>query len=383
MRKLFLTLSIILFTALLLGSITAFADAMNDGILTIEEAKELALKNDVNYKYQDDKIQDAKDNYADLCEGTSATSVKGSNIAQKEATRISRKVQLENAYSNVRKAVLTKADMKRSSDYEVTDIYYSIIEAQNSVKKAQKDLDFKRKNLEKSEIKYYMNIINKASLSQAESAYRSSETAYNKAFSDLNICIKKLNKSIGKEFDISKVKLDTILKIPDIKGLDLAKIKEDNRKNNLTYFSAEEQFKLAEYELALTEEKYDDRYDELKKGSSNVRVEFDNMLYDAEKKFEDAEYSINEKLESLEKTIEDQYESLEDLYDSYLEQKEDIKDMELTVKENQVKNIMGIINKSDLDSNVISLENMKYQLITTIINLNKQYINMTQYSVTE
>ncbi|MDD3704467.1 MAG: TolC family protein [Clostridiaceae bacterium] len=383
MRKIILPLSIILCTALLLGNITAFADAMDDGVLTLEEAKELALKNDVNYKYQDDKIQDAKDNYAELSEDTSATSGRGSNIAQKEAARISQKLQLENAYSNVRKAVLNKADLKRSSDYEVTDIYYSVIEAQNSAASAQRDLDLKRNDLEKAQIKYDLHIINKASHSQAESAYRSSESTYNKAVSDLNICIKKLNKNIGEELDISKVKLDTILRIPYIKNLDLAKIKEDNRKNNLTYFSAEEQFKLAEYELALTEEKYEDHYEELKKGSSNVRVEFDNMLYDAEKKFEDAEYSFNEKLESLEETIEDQYESLEDLYESYLEQKEDIKDMELTVKENQVKNIMGIINKSDLDSSVTSLENMKYQLITTIINLNKQYIYMTQYSVTE
>ena len=303
MRKIILPLSIILCTALLLGNITAFADAMDDGVLTLEEAKELALKNDVNYKYQDDKIQDAKDNYAELSEDTSATSGRGSNIAQKEAARISQKLQLENAYSNVRKAVLNKADLKRSSDYEVTDIYYSVIEAQNSAASAQRDLDLKRNDLEKAQIKYDLHIINKASHSQAESAYRSSESTHNKAVSDLDICIKKLNKNIGEELDISKVKLDTILRIPDIKNLDLAKIKEDNRKNNLTYFSAEEQFKLAEYELALTEEKYDNRYDELKKGSSNVRVEFDNILYDAEKKFEDAEYSFNEKLESLEETI--------------------------------------------------------------------------------
>lgn len=383
MRKLILPLSIILCTALLLGNITAFADAMDDGVLTLEEAKELALKNDVNYKYQDDKIQDAKDNYADLSDGTSAISVKGSNIAQKEAARISQKLQLENAYSNVRKAVLNKADLKRSSDYEVTDTFYSVIEAQNSAASAQRDLDLKRNDLEKAQIKYDLHIINKASHSQAESAYRSSETAYNKALLDLDICISKLSKSIGEELDMSKVRLDTILKIPDIKSIDLVKLKEDNLKNNLTYFSAGEQYRLAKYELALTEEKYEDHYEELKKGSSNVRVEFDNMLFDAKNYFEDEDYSYNEKLESLEDTIEDQYESLEDLYESYLEQNEDIKDMELTVKENQLKNILGIINKSDIESSVTSLENMKYQLNTTIINLNKQYIYMTQYSVTE
>ncbi|HQL35088.1 MAG TPA: TolC family protein [Bacillota bacterium] len=182
---------------------------------------------------------------------------------------------------------------------------------------------------------------------------------------------------------MSKVKLDTTLSIPDIKSIDLEKIKEDNLKNNLSYFSAREQYKLAEYELALTEEKYDDYYDELKRGSSNVREEFENMLLDAQKNFEDAEYSWNEKLEALEESLRDQYDSLEDLYESYMEQKEDLDDMKLTVKENKTKHAMGIITKAALDSSIASLDKLEKQLVSTIIKLNKQYMNMIQYSIDE
>lgn len=380
MKKLCFVSSLIICVSLLSGSIAISADALDDGLLTLEEAKALALKNDINYRYQDKYIQDAKDNYKKLSEDTSINSRRGSNIAQKESARISSKIQLENAYSNIRKAVLTKADLKRSSDNDTVNSFYGVIEAENSLANALTDLELKRQELKKAEFKYKLNIISKNSLTQAEESYRNSEAAYNKAAMELESCILKLGKSIGQELDISRVKLDTTLSIPDIKSIDLEKIKEDNLENNLSYFSAREQYKLAEYELALTEEKYEDYYDELKKGSSNVREEFENMLFNAQKKFEDAEYSYNEKLKDLEESLKEQYKILEDLYESYMEQKEDINDMKLTVKENKIKYTMGIITKAALDSSIANLEKLERQMVSTIIKLNKQYMSLVQYS---
>ena len=380
MKKLCFVSSLIICVLLLSGSIAISADALDDGLLTLEEAKALALKNDINYRYQDKYIQDAKDNYKKLSEDTSINSRRGSNIAQKESARISSKIQLENAYSNIRKAVLTKADLKRSSDNDTVNSFYGVIEAENSLANALTDLELKRQELKKAEFKYKLNIISKNSLTQAEESYRNSEAANNKAAMELESCILKLGKSICQELDISRVKLDTTLSIPDIKSIDLEKIKEDNLENNLSYFSAREQYKLAEYELALTEEKYEDYYDELKKGSSNVREEFENMLFNAQKKFEDAEYSYNEKLKDLEESLKEQYKILEDLYESYMEQKEDINDMKLTVKENKIKYTMGIITKAALDSSIANLEKLERQMVSTIIKLNKQYMSLVQYS---
>ncbi len=383
MRRTFFILSAILCVSLLFNCIGAFADATEDGLLTLEEAKAMALKNDVHYHHQDENIQDALEDYEKLSEDTSINSGRGSNIAQKEAARISKKIQLENAYSNVRKAILTKADLKRASYSDTANAFYAVIEAQNSLASALTDLELKRQELKKAEIKYMLNIVPKKTLTQAEEACKNSEAAYNKAALELENCISKLCKIIGRKLDMSKVKLDTTLDIPDIKSIDLDKIKEDNLKNNLSYFSAREQYKLAEYQLALTEEKYEDYYDDLKKGSSNVREEFDNMLYDAQKKFEDAEYSWNEKLEGLEESLREQYESLEDLYENYLEQKEDIDDMKLTVKENKTKHAMSIITKAALDSSIASLDKLEKQLFSIIIKLNKQYISLVQCSIEE
>ncbi|HQL35087.1 MAG TPA: hypothetical protein PLG67_00675 [Bacillota bacterium] len=166
MRRKFPILSVILCITLLLNFITAFADATEDGLLTLEEAKALALKNDIHYHYQDKYIQDAKDKYAELSEDNSKGSRRGSNIAQKEAARISGKIQLENAYSNIRKAILTKADMKRSSDSDTANAFYAVIEAQNSLAIALKDLELKREDQKKAEFKYILNIISKNSLTK-------------------------------------------------------------------------------------------------------------------------------------------------------------------------------------------------------------------------
>jgi len=383
MRKLLPILSAILCITLLFNCIAAFADATEDGLLTLEEAKAIALKNDVHYHHQDEYIQDAKDNYEELSQDTSINYRRGSSIAQKEAAHISGKIQLENAYSNVRKAILTKADLKRASDSDTANAFYAVIEAQNSLASALTDLEIAKQELKKAEIKYMLNIVPKNSLTQAEEACRNSEAAYNKAALELENCISKLCKSIGQELDMSRVKLDATLDIPDIKNIDLEKIKEDNLKNNLSYFSAREQYKLAEYELVLTEEKYEDCYDELRRGSSSVREEFESMLYDAQKKFEDAEYNWNEKLENLEESLRDQYDSLEDLYESYIKQKEDIDDMRLTVKENKTKHAMGIITKAALDSSIASLDKLERHLVSTIIKLNKQYMSLVQYCVEE
>ena len=98
MKKLCFVSSLIICVLLLSGSIAISADALDDGLLTLEEAKALALKNDINYRYQDKYIKDAKDNYKKLSEDTSINSRRGSNIAQKESREFPQ-IQLENAYS--------------------------------------------------------------------------------------------------------------------------------------------------------------------------------------------------------------------------------------------------------------------------------------------
>lgn len=381
MRREKLIIPVLLGVLLLLNGIPAFADAADDGILTLEEAKELALKNDVKYNLQQSYIQDAIENYNEVIENNSGN-VGGrySNIADKAAAEISQDIAIENAAISLRKAIFNKEDMKRSSDYEVTNAFYDVIKAEYSLENAEADLESKKNDLETAKIKYELNITAKSSYSQAEAAYETSKAAYDKALSDLKTSRLQLGKSIGEDLNALNVRLDKTFKVPDIGSIDLDKIKKGYPEKNSAYLSAKEQYKLAEYKLALTEEEYDYYFEKLKNMSSSVQEKFDDMLYDAQEEFNDAEYSYNEKLDELDETLESQYNSLKDQYKSYEEQKAELDEARLEAQENEIKYQMGLIKKSELDSSIANVAKLEKRLNTTIMNINIQYMNIMQYS---
>jgi len=358
-----------------------FADNINTGLLTLSEAKNLALKNNVQYNLQEIYIQDAIDKYEELSKDSSGTPTGSSNAADKAASVISKKVSLESAASNVTKAVLNKQDLKRASDYEVTNAFYTVIKSQNSLANAELNLELKKKELELAKVKYGFEIMTKASLIKTEEAYNSQKASYNKALFELENNVMKLEKSIGEALSVYNNRLDTSIVIPDINSINLDKVKVDNIKNNPSYFSAREQYKLAEYKLALTEEKYYDYYEDSKSKSSAVEEKFDDMLYDVRKQFDDAENSYNEKLDNLEETIKNQYENLKDAYKSYEDLKNDFEVEKQKVELNRMKYRMKLITIAALESGEANLKKLDSQIFDSASNVIIQYLNMTQYSM--
>ncbi len=379
MKKLCLIISIILCVVLLFNSIAAFADTEDDVILTLEEAKALALKNDIQFNSQERYIQQAKENYDEVYDNnTKSVSSKG-DIAAKAAAEVSQDAAIENAAFSVNKAILNGDDLKRTSDFDVTEAFYGVIKAKYSLENAEAEMKLKKNGLETARIKYGLSIITKESFSQTEIAYAASQTAYNSAFSELQNSMSQLNKSIGKDLDELNYQLDMTLSVPDIKSLDLNKIKEDNLKNNSSYYSLKEQYKLAEHKLLLTQELYEYYYEKFK-SNSTVRDKFEDMLYEAQRNFDDAEYNYNEKLYDLDTTLSNQFTSINNLYESYMNQKEEFEAARLAAEENKIKYQMGLLSKSALDSSEANLNKLENQLNTTIMNLNTQYLNITQYS---
>ncbi len=381
MKKLCLIISVTLCAALLFNSIAAFADTGDDGILTLEEAMALALKNDVQYNMQDSYIEKAKENYDEVLNDNSKNvNGRSISISAKASSEISQEVAIENAASGVRKAIFNRDDYKRNSDYDVITTFYGVIKARYSLTDAEADLELKKNALEAVKIKYSLGLITMEAFSQADVAYLSSQTAYNNASSELQISTSKLSNSIGKDIAESKAVLDMTLSLPDIKSLDLSKIKTDNLKNNSSYYTAEEQYKQAKYKLQLTQEQYDYYYDKFK-SNSTLRKDFDDMLYEAQRDFDDTKYTYSEKLYDMDFALENQFTSINDLYESYISLKEEFEDSKLTYEVNKTKYQMGLISKSALKSSTVNLIKLENQLNTTIMNLNTQYVNITQYSI--
>lgn len=383
MKKSCLILSCIICMTIMLNCVTAAADNDDDGILTLEEAKEIALKNDVQFNLQQSNIKKASENYEKVYNNNTKTDKSNyKSVVDSVSAMVSRKINIENAASNVRKAIFERNNLKRTIDYDVTDKYYGVLKAKYSLMDAEADMKLKKEELEKAKIKYEMDIITKNALSQTESTYDSSVTAYNKAFTSLQNSAAELSKSIGKNIDIFNVKFDMALNVPDISSIDLNKIKVDYMKNSPSFYSAKEQYDLAEYKMQLIEEQYDIFYKRHPK-ASKIIDDFNEILNDARNEFDDVKYSYRQKEKELDLTLQNQYTGINDLYKSYKDQKKKIEDTKLEIEQNRIKYQMGLIKKADLDNSIASLQKLENQLNSTVISLNLQYLSLTQYSTQE
>lgn len=381
MRKKCFIISAILCMVLSFSNIAVFADE-DDGILTLEEAKALALENDVQFNLQQSYIQQASESYEKVYENNSGTDKSNyKSIADRAEAEISRKISVENAASGVRKAVFNRNDLKRASDLSVTNAFYGVIKAKYGLMDAESSMELKKKELDTAKLKYGLSIITKSSLSQAETEYTSAQEAYNTAFSELQNSFSQLSKNIGEHLDVFNDKIDMSLTVPDIKSLDLNKIKEDYMKNNSSFYSAKEQYDLAEYKLQLTEEKYDYYYKRLPNRTTAIMEQLDDMLYEARGNFEDAKYSYGEKEAELDVTLNSQYISINNLYRTYEAQMKEIEDTKLEIEQNRIKYQLGLYTRTAMDGSEVNLKKLQNMLNVTIINLNTQYMNMIQYSL--
>ena len=383
MKKLCLLFSIILCMTAVNSNIYAFADtADDDNILTLEEAKALALKNDVQFNLQQGYIQNASENYEDVYESNSRSDSKDySNVADRAKAEVSRKIAIENAASSVRKAVFARNNLKRESDYAVTSAYNGVIKAKLALEDAEQDKVLSNTELETAKIKYSLNLITKKEFSAAEDAYQASIKACDNAFTEVQKSMIQLSNSIGKTLDVFNDQIDLNVSVPDIKSLDLNKIKEDYMKNNSSYFSAKESYDMAEYQLQLTEDKFDYYYKRLPHRTTALEDKLEDMLADAQREFNDAKYSYEQKENDLDATLSSQYISINKSYDSYLDLLKDLEEEKQSLEESKIKNQMGLVKKAELNAAEANIAKLENKIQSSIADLISEYVNMTQYSI--
>jgi len=359
---------------------TAASEPTESGILTLNEAKELALKNNMQLKLQQIYIQQASDNYDKVYENNKRTS-KGdyTDAAERAAADVARKISIENAASNLRKAIFNRNDLKRASDYNVTIAYYNILKSIYSLEDQKRNVELKEKTLDAAEMKYRFDLTDKNSLTQAEDSLEAAKASYDKSLSDVKDNMAALSKLIKRDLDFYSDKMDMNIILPNINDLDLGAIKKDNIINNPSFFTAKEQFDVAEYKLELTEEKYD-HYRGLPNRASEIMEKFEDILYEAQWNFDEIKYNYDEKEKELVISLNNQFSSINSMQESYKSQKKKIEEGESSLQKDKIKFQMGLITNSVLEQNQSSLENLKNQLNIININMNIQYTSITQYS---
>jgi len=380
MRKMCKTLALTLCITMLLSTLTAAGDPGGKAILTLEEAKEIALKYNTQFKHQDSYIEQKKEDYQDIADKT--ISSKGSSIVEKTQSYVAGKMAVDSAYNAWQLEVFKKGDIKRQSDYNVTIAYYNVMKAKYSLDDAKRAMELAQWDLDIAKIYFDNGDYTKNELSQIENAYKSSKTEYDAAFSSFENKMKALSKEIGKELNPENDDIDMTISIPDITAIDLAKIREDYLKNSPDFYSLKLALLSYEYQKYLIDEEYEEYDEKTRKISDTIEDGFAELKYRANRDYDDAKYKYDEAVKALDISLNEQYSGIKTVMETIENLKKSIADMRITVKNNKLKHDLDLLAPIELSKSESALKDLENALNTAIVNLNTQYLTLTQYSYT-
>lgn len=384
MKKLCKVLALTLCVAMLLPTLTVAGDSGMKPVLTLEEAKALALKNNTQFKLQDNYIKQSKEDYNEESDSfTEHVNSKYSSIAQKEAARIDKILSLDALYSKVEQEIFKKNDLKRESNYKVTVAYYDVMKSKYALDDAKRAMELEKKNLDIAKIKYQYGMITSTELSQAENTYKTSQTEYNKAVSDLQNDIATLSKNIGGNFDASQYEIDMTIHMPDIKSLDLEKIKADYIENSLDFFTLKQTLDKAQTKQYIMENEYGEYLERARSSrSEKVEEEFQDFITDATRDYDNVKYQYTEAEKALDISIKSQYTAIVSTADSIANLRKSVENAKTSFAQSKIMYELGQISKIEYETKESNLKDLENQLNTLIISLNAQYLELTQYSYT-
>ena len=381
MKKLCKALALTLCTIMLLSTLTVAADSRDDNILTLEEAKQIALDNDVQYKLQQNYIKQKSADYDDVYDVYSrGPSDNYNSVVERAELEVKYMMTIENAASAVRKEVFQRNDLKRKSNYEVTTAYFDVIKATYALEDNKRAMDLAKKDVDIAKVQQEQGMITNSTLSQIQNAYASSQADYNKAFAELQNCMAALSKTIGKNLDVFNDKIDMTISMPDVEALDLNKIKEDYMKKSSDFYAMSEALDLAEYQMQLTEDKYDYYEKRLPHRSTKIEDALDDMMDKANRDYDSAKYQYGEAEKGLNVTLNNLYTGINTLQETVKTLQKNLEDTRITVEQNKLKYELGLIARITLEKSEAALKDLENTVNTTIIGLNTQYLALTQYS---
>ncbi len=381
MKRLCRALALTICAVMLLSTLTVAADSGGKTILTLEEAKKIALKNNTQYKLQESYIQEKLEDYRDIADKTTISN-KGSSVVDKISNRINNKLAVDSAYNAVELEIFNKNDIKRASDYKVTNAYYNVMKAKYSLDSKNRTMELSRKDLEIGEIQFTLGLITKTTLSQLENSYKASQATYSSAFSDFENSVSALSKEIGKTLDVSEDDIDMTIGIPDTTSLDLEKLKADNLKNNPSFFNIINTLELAEYKQLMVEQEYEDYEESVSRISENIENQFNDLKYKANRDYEDTKYAYDEALKDLELSLKSQLAAITTMQESITNIRKSFDNTITTHEQNKTKYGLGLISRNEFEKSEFAIKDVQNQLSTAIVNLNTQYLALTQYSYT-
>jgi outer membrane protein TolC len=361
------------------SSIYIMAAANEPMQITLKEAQERALENNLQYKLQDSSINDALESYYDADESNKKQSSTASHSYIDYFNKpINLEVSLQTAENKVKSSRFEKEDIKRTSDFNVFKVFISIKKAQYELENATQDIEIKYNEYETAKGKYSMDMITASTLRESETSYKSALEKEEAALKSLQKEIQTLNRYIGRELTNYNITPIINLSEIDISTISLDKLREDYIKNKENLYTLSLNAEMARRKYDLTKERYEEfvvkqkvsnSWEKMQEAYDDATLEYEN----ARKNFEDATIDLDMSLNTSYDALKAAADSITDLYE----------DIEMSKNEAEIarfKYDMELITKSTLDKAVMGLETLNNKLKTSIADLNLQYETLMMYS---
>ncbi len=326
--------------AVMFFSSIAFAndnESPDDGILTVEEALELAIKNSNELKNISDKLylaeDDAEDANHDLFYATEFNEVK------------SLSVQLKNLRNSIENYKTSSEVEKQKLELSVIELFTAIKQAESSLELFEKQLDISQRQLELSKVKLGLGLITENEYTDEKNNYNKIKTQMETTKISVDEAYTDLNKLLGKDLDEKyELKLDVEYKpFEPEQELETKILKSISSAADIK--AKKEAVEVAKYEVDVYSELY----------SNDKKESKINNYNQASRSLDDAQTDMRVKITNLYNsiyTIENQY-------------KDNTAELEQMKKELEIKKLslsLGKITQLELDNYEYNIENLENQI---------------------
>lgn len=349
---------------------------------TLEQAKELALKNDEQYKLQDSYIEQSWETYNDTYKKNKSKPKATSGVLNRFKSEILPKSAIQSAYIAMEKTKFNKTYLKRVICNNVENAFIDLIKAQNNYDDAKTALAIKESDYKVGKIKLEQGFITESDVDLLESAYKTASTVVDTANKNLITAKQSLNKYLGRDIYDYDVEVVMQLNDIDVDSIDLETIKTDIMAKKQDIYNVTKQLELAKFVLDLTRDKYE-KYARQHEGNKQNLFDLGEELHRAERNYEDANYAIDNINKNLDINLNATIDGMKIMRDSINNFREDIKTTRKINEQNKVRLDAGFIAQIDYEKSQANLKAMENKLNNTIAELNKAYFGLTMYSSTD
>lgn len=277
-------------------------DTANDGILTVEEATELAIKNSNSLKNISESLSlaedDADDANHDLFYATEYN----------EVTSLS--VQLKNLRNSISNYKANSEIEKQSLELSVIQMFTAIKEAENSLKLCKEKISLSEKELKVSEVKYSLGLITENDYISEKNSLKKLETQRDSLKISLDDAYTSLNKILGYDLDEKyEISLEvSYTPFEEDMPLETKILKALSSCQSIT--EKEESVTIAKYEVDVYSSLYSNDKKESKTNKYNQAV---RSLNDAKTDLRQSITSLYNNIQTTEKSYKDNLNELEQM----------------------------------------------------------------------